>query len=369
VLAALAAGVLTAAGGGAGAAVARPCGGASGAAPRAARTVLAPPPSGSMYHAAYPDFVGSEDRVSADRIRSFERLARRRVAWAYFSNNWTRGISFPAAKAAVVHELGRTPFIRLMARSDFGGGADPVYKMQRIVDGEFDADLRLWCAAAAATDYPLMCEFGTEVNGDWFPWNGRWNGGGTTDGYGDPTLADGPERFRDAYRHIVDISRLEGATNITWVFHVNSDSRPVRAWNTYAAYYPGDDYVDWIGVSVYGGLEQGDYWGSFRSILSEAYPGLCALSAEKPLAVLEWGMVHRCGHTTQARWVGNALANLRAGRWPRVKAVSYWHEDWRNGDGSLSDLRIDASPATLRTYREGIGGAPFVTQATFLTTP
>ena len=32
------------------------------------------------------------------------------------------------------------------------------------------------------------------MNASWFSWNGSYNGGGRTSGYGDPTLADGPER-------------------------------------------------------------------------------------------------------------------------------------------------------------------------------
>ena len=51
----------------------------------------------------------------------------------------------------------------------------------------------------------MLVEFGTEMNGFWFPWNGKWNGAGATTGYGDPALPDGPERFRDAYRHVHDV--------------------------------------------------------------------------------------------------------------------------------------------------------------------
>lgn len=321
--------------------------------------VLVPPPTG-MYHAAYPDFAGTEDRVAAWRVREFERLAGRRLAWVYFSDNWTRGIRFPARNAGIVRDMGRLPFIRLMARSDFDGGADRVYRLQRIIDGRFDGELRQWFREAAAFDSPLVCEFGTEVNGDWFPWNGRWNGAGTRDGFGDPAVPDGPERFVAAYRRLVEMSREAGAANITWVYHVNADSWPRRSWNTIAAYYPGDAYVDWIGVSVYGGLAPGQYWGSFRELLDAAYPELAALSPHKPLAVLEWGISQRPGRVSKAQWIANALRNLRNRRWPRVAAAAYWHEDWRNGDGTRSDLRIDSSPAVRRAYRRGIAGPSFV---------
>ena len=62
-------------------------------------------------------------------------------------------------------------------------------------------------AAAKEFDSPLIVEFGPEMNGWWYPWNGYWNGGGETNAYGDSSLPDGPERFRDAYRHIIDVMR------------------------------------------------------------------------------------------------------------------------------------------------------------------
>jgi hypothetical protein len=334
----------------------------------AAPAVKVRPPARGMYHAAYPDFVGSEDKVSASRIRGFERLAGKRLAWVYFSDNWMGHIRFPARNVAIIHGVGRVPFIRLMARSTWReGGPDPRYSMQRIIDGEYDADLSRWFMDALDTGTPLLVEFGTEVDGDWFPWNGRWNGGGKTTGYGDPLVADGPERFRDAYRHLVDLSRTAGAVNLTWVFHVNGDSWPRAPWNTPAAYYPGDEYVDWIGVSIYGSQRPGEYYGSFRRLLDDAYPHLCALSRDKPLAVLEWGIAQSPSRGTKAGWIRNALYWLRHGRWPRIKAASYWHEDWRENDGSRTNLRIDSSPAARRAYRRGVAPGFFVSRPVFAT--
>ena len=51
--------------------------------------VLAAPPTGKAYAAAFPFFSNerrNEDFVSAQRIDSFEQLAARPLVWAYFSN-------------------------------------------------------------------------------------------------------------------------------------------------------------------------------------------------------------------------------------------------------------------------------------------
>ncbi|MGH2924532.1 MAG: hypothetical protein ACRDK1_01020, partial [Solirubrobacterales bacterium] len=59
--------------------------------------ILRAPPGHRIYRAAFPDFGGPEDRVSAARIRAFEHLSGRPIAWAYFSNNWLGGhVRFPS---------------------------------------------------------------------------------------------------------------------------------------------------------------------------------------------------------------------------------------------------------------------------------
>lgn len=323
-----------------------------------------PDPQGGIYHAAYPEFRGSEDHVRTSYVRRFEGLAGRDVAWAYFSNNWTKGIRFPASAVTRIEAAGAVPFIRLMARSSFReSGPDKRYALQRIIDGEFDPELAAWGAAAAAHPGPLLVEFGTEVNGFWFPWNGKWNGGGATAGYGDPAVPDGPERFRDAYRHVHDVIAAQGADDLTWFWHVNSGSFPANSWNTYSAYYPGDPYVDWIGVSDYGPTAPGErFRRSFASVMDRVYPKLAALSPDRPIAVLEYGA--RQGRA-KARWIARAIASVARGRWPRVRALSYWHERWRNADGSVSNLHIDSDRRSLRAYRRGIARPAFTGTATF----
>ena len=227
-------------------------------------------PVNGIYHGAFPEFSETEDQVTPEAIRDLEAAVGKPIAWAYFSNNWfiedSKGkaiaqIKFPGEAVRTIwgyrteHRI--VPFIRMMPRSSWSKKKpDPVYTMQKIIDGEFDVSLRAWAreardarvSTAPEIRIPLMIEFGAEVNGDWFAWNGRYNGGSQTKKYGDPTRADGPERYRDAYRHIIDLFRSEDATNVTWVFHVDAHRSPDELWNNMAGYFPGDDYIDWIGA-------------------------------------------------------------------------------------------------------------------------
>jgi len=246
--------------------------------------------SQGIYHAAYPDFGGTEDIVTSKRINDFEKLVNKDIVWSYFSNNWYNHIQFPLAAVNTIHATGKIPFIRIMPRSNFDeGGPDSNYSMQRIIDGDFDPALTQWAIDAANTNIPLLVEFGTEVNGNWFPWNGQYNGADSTTAYGDANLYDGAERFRDAYRHIITICKANGANNITWFFHIDAYSEPNTQWNKFENYYPGDSYIDWLGVSIYGPQERDEDYQEFSEIMDDIYTNLSNLS-NKPIAILEFAI-------------------------------------------------------------------------------
>ena len=151
-------------------------------------------------------------RRNGRRRDAYERTTGRRVAYVYFSHEWLRSRLFPAHTAGWIRGRGAVPFIRLMMRSQRQPLiTDPVFTLDRILAGEFDADLSAWADQARAFG-PLVVEYGTEVNGDWNVWSAPYNGG----------LDIGPQKFKRAYRHIVQLMRARGATNITWALHYNS---------------------------------------------------------------------------------------------------------------------------------------------------
>src|SRR5436853_5462140 len=218
---------------------------------------LAAPESGHVYHSAYFSPTPNEITVTDQSIEDFNALAQKDVAAVVFSDPWGRNghtrIRFPGGKVSTIWNHGAIPVVRMMPWTKLWVTQNQPVTMQKVIDGRYDGQLLRWFRRAEALGIPMLVEFGVEVNGDWFPWNGRWNGGGRSDGYGNPREADGPERFRDAYRHLVELSRRTGAERIiTWGFHVDADGWPRTSWNTPASYYPGRRYVDWLEVSDYG---------------------------------------------------------------------------------------------------------------------
>ncbi|NOZ34601.1 MAG: hypothetical protein GXO80_04800 [Chlorobi bacterium] len=249
--------------------------------------------NGKKYFAAFPDFCGEEDCVTKDRITNYETLIGKQITWAYFSDNWNDTIKFPSEEVQTIINVGKTPFIRMMARSEFEEyRIDPIWNLKEIINGKHDTALTAWFEEAKNTKENLLVEFGTEMNGYWFSWNGKYYGAGTKNEYGDPDYPDGPEIFRDAYRHIIDICNEVGVENITWFFHFDVNSDPDEDWNDPVFYYPGDNYIDWLGVSTYGPFQRGDRYNDLRpeDLLEKAHKKFIEISKNKPYTILEFGV-------------------------------------------------------------------------------
>lgn len=323
------------------------------------------PPAGSLYHGVFPGGVtGEEDDITLGDVTAYENAAGKHVAWVYFSHNWYYGRAFPAKTAAWIRNHGSVPYIRLMLRSGpEQDRTDPVYSLGRILGGALDDDLHAWCAGARNFRTRLIAEYGVEVNGAWFPWNGKWNGGGKKDGYGDPDQFDGPERFRDAYRHIIQTCRDEGAENITWVFHANDDDWPEVNWNRLENYYPGDEYIDWLAISSYGAQTPlDDWWSIFRESMDDVHPRVASLSSTKPIIVAELGVTNNNPLGSQSQWARAALSNIIDFRWPRIIAFSWWNEWWRNDNNPAhdTDMRVQDNPALAQVFQNLVGNRSIV---------
>ncbi|MGI5377526.1 glycoside hydrolase family 26 protein [Streptomyces sp. CA-251387] len=104
----------------------------------------------------------------------------------------------------------------------------------RIADGSQDAYIKKYAKSVRDTNVPVAISFGHEMNGHWYPW-------GTKD-----TTA---EAFVEAWRHIHGLFQEVGATNVIWVWSPNIVN-PVPDVKL-KSYWPGDAYVDWIGIVGY----------------------------------------------------------------------------------------------------------------------
>jgi beta-mannanase len=315
-------------------------------------------PANGAYTGAYVDFGEGEAQVTYDALTAFEQMTGKHQAVIAFGNFWGDQ-AFPAKTVRIVAGYGAVPLIFWSPWDkpyEESRGPDR-FKLSDILAGKWDAYIDAWAEGAKNYGKPLLVTWGLEMNGTWFPWSGCFYGGGKVVGHnnGHP-LYEGPETFKQAYRYVVDRVRAKKATNVLWGFHANNFSTPRTAWNHMANYYPGKEYVDWLGLSVYGKMSKSEGWADFVDMMDEPYKEIAKLDPNKPIFLAEWG-VGEFPPADKAGFIAKAL-NLIPTQYPRVRLAVYWHERWENGDGSFSNLRVNSSPEALEAYKTGVA-APY----------
>ncbi len=352
-------------------------------------------PEQGAYTGAYVDFGDGEDHVTLEALEKFEGLTGKPMAIVAFGSFWGRQL-FPTEQVELVRAYGAVP---LLFWSPWGSPFDEKrgpdkFALTEILAGKWDAYIDAWADAAAKLPSQFFVSFACEMNGTWFPWSGWFYGKGPPDPHPDkklttqelsqatkedilhpdenwfgkgaiknPATWEGPETFKKTWRYVVNRVRARGATNILWVFQPNNYSDPPGyiSWNQPAAYYPGPEYVDWLGLSVYGKQtmnSEDDKWCGFDKLLEWPYVEMTRIDPNKPIMLAEWGVTesHIPGEDKGA-WIASAFAQMST-RYPRLKAAVFWHERWANDDGSYSNLRVNSSRGSLKAYQEGVAN-PF----------
>jgi beta-mannanase len=308
-------------------------------------------PEHGAYTGAYIDFGETEDDVTLDKIKTFERAVGKHQAIIASSSFWGEQ-TFPNHNLKLITHHNAIPLVYWSPwDKPYGEDRGPDrFSLDAIVAGNWDAYIDSWAAQAKTFGRPLFVAWGLEMNGTWFPWSGYFYGGGKQLSKG---VYAGPNLYKKAYRYVVDRVRAIGAKNIIWVFHVQDYSYPLDEWNELRQYYPGDDYVDWLAMSAYGKQFQRDKWVSASDIMTYAYKDLCSINSSKPIMFAEWGIGEFPGSGNKAQWIMEAFQLMKS-RFPRLKAAVFWSERWENDDGSYSDLRVTSSSGALEAYRKGV---------------
>ena len=140
--------------------------------------------------------------------------------------------------------------------------------------------------------------------------NGNWDQGCSPKANPDLTRAD----FINSWQRVIDIFRQEEVTNVAWIWEPFVPPA-TEDWglDDWRAYYPGDDYVDWIGA-----LQPGSGVPSWLNPLNQF-----SKDHQKPLLV-EFAIRQENNNRTHQQWV-NWLTTMfdYVKSHPQIKAISY----------------------------------------------
>lgn len=341
------------------------------AAHSASRVKAEPAPATGILTGAYMDFGDREDDVTLEKIEGFEQLVGKHQGIVASSSYWGEQ-SFPAANVRLIARHGSVPLVFWSPwdRPYKEGRGPDQYSLSSIIAGAHDAYIDRWADGAREFGQPMIVSFANEMNGSWFPWSGTLYGGGKPAPGGG---FQGPETFKAAWRHVVDRIRARGARNVKWVLHFMDFSMPNEEWNLAAEYYPGADYVDWLGFSLYGAQFPSDeHYPDFVSCFDWPYTELAQIDATKPVMLCEWGVGEFPAKGDKGEWIRGAFRTMSdTAKYPHLKAAVFWQERWQNSAdetdesskenaGKYSDLRVNSSPGALRAYREGVAAPIFL---------
>ena len=198
-----------------------------------------------------------------------------------------------------------------------------------VANGSYDSFINQWAQAAAAWGHPFYLRFCWEMNGNWQPFS---------PGIGGNTSAD----FVAMWQHVHNLFVQDGATNVRWVWSPNVE---YTGSTPYASVYPGDSYVDWVGVSGYndGPTDQWHYWTSLHDVFAQSYADLTAMTT-KPMLIAETSSTEVGGD--KAGWITQGFLTDIPKYFPRIHAVVWFDEN------KEQDWRVNSSAASLAAFQQ-----------------
>ena len=242
---------------------------------------------------------------------------------------------FPTAQANAIVAQGMTPFMTWEPFNPSNGATQPEYALAKIAGGAFDPMINRWAQQIKAFGQPMFLRFAAEMNGDWFPWSINVNGN---------TAAD----YVNAWRHVHGIFAANGVSNVKWVWNPNTPTaNPVRL----ATVYPGDAYVDWVGIDGYnwGTSTSWSQWQSPSSVFGSTLSEVRAIT-RRPIMIGETSSAEAGGN--KAAWIDEFFSFLRANA--DIKAFVWFNFN------KETDWRIESSPAAQSAFARGVADPRYV---------
>ncbi len=215
----------------------------------------------------------------------------------------------------------------------------------RLARGEFDRQLQVFADwLLGLGERPVLLRVGYEFDGSWNNYD--------------------PQQFKAGWRHIHDFLTGAGVRNVAYVYYTYG----FASRDTLEQYWPGDDYVDWIGYS---------YFQLDPSVVGQ---GELAFARDKNLKVFLGEVTPHTGDCTRQidlasdtdlgrQWIDNFFSHVEDNR-DLVRAVAYINEPWNDverapmwqdqqdqncgGYFSRSNARLNDNPVLERYWAERI---------------
>lgn len=241
-----------------------------------------------------------------------------------------------AAALTNAKKEGRTLELTLQTIEQTPGKGNMVYD---ILDGKYDTYLNNYAKEVANYGEPILFRLGNEMNGDWCVYSSHHTSRDT-------------DIYKAFYRYVYQIFRNAGADNVIWVWNPNGKAFPDYKWNNELCYYPGDGYVDVVGMTSYntGNYYKGEDWMEFSEMYDSLYQKYISLY-EKPLMITEFSSSSVGG--SKEAWVADMFRNII--KYDRIKVAVWWDGcDWDARGNVARSYFIDETEELVKIFRENL---------------
>jgi beta-mannanase len=203
-----------------------------------------------------------------------------------------------------------------------------------ITAGQYDSYITQTAQGVAAFGRPIRISLAPEMNADWTPW-------------GMGVQGNNPQNFVAFWKYVVQKFRSAGATNVSWIWSPNVipyNAQQLYGGN-YANLYPGDSYVDFMGLDGYnwGTSQSWSVWQSFNDVFSTSYQQLTTVSSKKIL-IMEMASTEIGGD--KAAWITDMFNQLQS-RYTQIAGFTWFNIN------KETDWRINSSTGAQAAFASG----------------
>ncbi|HTU39181.1 MAG TPA: glycosyl hydrolase [Acidimicrobiales bacterium] len=256
---------------------------------------------------------------------------------------------YPAQTVQGAWQHGALPMITWESKPTFDttpAQSDPAYSLGDIIRGNYDSYLQTFAQSVASTGLPVIIRLDQEMNGNWFPWSEGLNG--NTSG-----------QFAQMWRHVWNIFQAAGANQyVIWLWAPNRVDNLPHSSPSLSELYPGDQYVDWVGIDAY--WRYTSEAPTFAAVFGETMAAVEAVTS-KPIYIAETSGIETDPTTgadvgpEKVQFTTSFLAAVEST--PQIVGFSWFDNVATTTQDNIAitnDWRVDSDPANLQAFKSGL---------------
>ncbi len=292
--------------------------------------------TGARLEPLYGCYIGAniERDDDAREPTSFNLIVKKPHSFFFMYRRY--GVPFPVELARKVARV--------------GAGLQIALEPDRLSDVQDDAYLHDFAKACREAGIPIFLRFAGEMNGEWTPYHGD------------------PRAYIEKFRLVYQVMHQE-TKNVAMVWCPNSIPE-----HDIDKYFPGDDYVDWVGVNFYSvpfndaDRARGSEWRNPADSIDYVYR---KYSAKHPIMIGEWAASHKSvvDNVQRPEFAANKIAQLYSAlprAYPRLKCANWLSMDtikYAVPGRQLNDYSLLSNDVVTQKYVDMVSSPYFLSQA------